>query len=211
VGGTVSDGTVTWTIKSLNKSLLNIIADELSDCNDAVNNGLYSFDNNTANKPGHSGVLLSMKKDDRCGQLAFNLDGVGMNQYHMRTGYSLAVGHPQYTDWQRIDTIVAESLGTNGYRKYASGLIEQWGESGGAEDVPGVGTCMYNNLPISFTTAYAIIATPVNPSAQVLSDNYFSMIYLSDISTNSKAYFKKADKSGAFTVSGGFFWHAIGF
>ena len=53
-----------------------------------------------------------------------------------------------------LESIVAQSLGQNGYVKYSSGLIVQWGMI----NIQGQTTTNLP-LPISFTTNYTIVAT----------------------------------------------------
>jgi hypothetical protein len=57
----------------------------------------------------------------------------------------------KWNAWKQQEQIVAKSLGTNGYIKYASGLVMQWGVVGftesGSKEV---------SLPIGFSTSYII-------------------------------------------------------
>lgn len=57
-----------------------------------------------------------------------------------------------WTQWQQQEAIVAKSLNPNGYIKYASGIILQWG----AIVLNANETYKTKTLPILFSTAFAI-------------------------------------------------------
>ena len=56
--------------------------------------------------------------------------------------------------------IIAQSLGTNGYVKFANGLILQWGRNGASFR----GTIVYN-FPIAFTTEMMWVSNSHNTSS----------------------------------------------
>ena len=67
-----------------------------------------------------------------------------------------------WTQWQQQEAIVAKSLGTNGYIKYASGLIMQWGRALIAISSTQI------TFPVSFSnTNYIIICTPYRESGEM--------------------------------------------
>ena len=76
--------------------------------------------------------------------------------------------------------VVAESLGTNGYRKYASGLIEQWGV---ATSALGDSTIQVD-FPISFSHSYSIVGNRI-------ANNTSNQPYLTNVynQNNTKATF----------------------
>lgn len=220
VGGTVSDGTVTWTVRK-NASTQDLTAYLLLSGGNLTGRSIGR--NSTTDDMLISGGTAMATTSTPTGAY---LQLIGKDLQGWGGGFSLVAANDTYTrslsgtpagaltwDGNSLDksAVVAESPGVNGYRKYASGLIVQWGEGEAVEDIAGVGICMYNTFSISFTTSYSIVAVAKNISSQILGDDMFSMIYLSDISTNSKAYFKKANKSGGFSSAGGFFWRAIGY
>lgn len=154
VGRTVSDGTVTWTIRK------NASTQDLTDYL-PLSGGAMTGNNIARNV--NSSLLTVFGGINYEGGAAISLYGKDSTSY---TGNFLVnakngsnekwlLGKPDGTlTWggNSLDksAVVAESLGTNGYRKYASGLIEQWGH------IPDV-TANTNTIvtfPISFTSTY---------------------------------------------------------
>ena len=218
IGGTVSDGTVVWTVQQV-ASTKNLVG--------FVNDGISAVISGIRRKTSGSYLQIVGGTDiSTCPYL--ELIGplnTGISE-GLRGRFSLVAQDSENTiglsgnvngtlAWNNNDlggsAIIAKSLGATGYIKYASGLLLQWGDAGSVESVAEVGTCMYNIFPLSFITNYRIVACTQSTLSQILGDSTFSINYLPDISTLSKVYFKKADKLGNFSSSGGYLWFAIGY
>lgn len=74
--------------------------------------------------------------------------------------------------------IIAQSLGTNGYVKFANGLILQWGKGNTTTDRNNTVT-----LPVTYETTYACMVAQYLPTAQ---EKYTSQVLTT--STNSTLY-----------------------
>ena len=72
------------------------------------------------------------------------------------------VNNNQFWAWQQQEAIVAKSLGTNGYIKYASGPILQWGSTTELSTSNPIATIQ---LPITFTSNYKVFVTPAGSAA----------------------------------------------
>lgn len=156
IGGTVSDGTVVWTISRA-----------VGFFGGTINSPIVSIGSNGMVKPNNTGVLAFEGGDPWVGDSA-TLVLHGGSEGSLPGGFVLAarnannqvnlVGVP-YGDlaWNNNDlggsAIVAKSLGVNGYIKYASGLILQWGA------VATISTTEKNiNYPIAFSTYGEVVA-----------------------------------------------------
>ena len=155
IGSTVSDGTVAWKIsRSLSVNGGTLIGGGINRINDTSYIGLYGA---TSYLNG-AHLLLHGKGSNPAGGFVLNAaDGLG-NMKSLR-------GLPNETlTWGGNDlagsAIVAKSLDANGYIKYASGLILQWGW-GTHIGKPTVGEIISISLPVSFTsTSYKLIISP---------------------------------------------------
>ena len=163
LGGTVSDGTVVWTVKALQQIFpvyANKVIEAITDMDDAIKEGITTFGAGTANRPDASldtrGSLLTTQYGTSVFQLALLQDGDEFNNIHTRVGYNLNTT-PAWTPWQQQEAIVAKSISDTGYIKYASGLILQWGSWGPLQ--PNVSKNI--TFPISFTSVSKIVATAI--------------------------------------------------
>lgn len=154
VGGTVSDGTVVWTVGTTNTALCDKLA-FTGDLNDVYETGYGYYTNNATNKPGSlTGELIVVGNKNQANCVAqFALERLGSHLLWTRT-YT----EDSWSNWQQQEAIVAKSLNTNGYIKYASGLIIQWGKVSPTSDTT------YEldvHLPISYTSSstYAVFAS----------------------------------------------------
>lgn len=205
VGGTVSDGTVTWTVRknASTQDLTNYLplsggkmtgyiygdSDKALYLHAAHQNdggpslALYGLDIQDS-QPIIGGFELFAVEKDRTTTKSF----LGYNNGNLTwCGNSLDKS-----------AVVAESLGANGYRKYASGLIEQWGESVHYTDVGNVQTF---NFPITFTNN--------NPKVMLVPTGFASsrrhVVMLADNATNNAHFAVVSDGDTYFQ------WHAIGY
>lgn len=218
VGGTVSDGTVTWTIRKGASTqdltgYLPLSGGQLSGYVFGDSDKALYFHAAPQNDGGPSLALYGLDIQDSSPIIGgFEMFAVGTDRTTTKNlcGYNNG-GLTWAGNSLDKSAVVAELLGTNGYRKYASGLIKQWGESGAAEDIPGVGYCIKVQFPISFPTAYRFIAIPKNLSSQV-SNESFGCTMLDDVSSNSIAYVKKYTVSNNLpSYQGSVHWLAIGY
>ena len=169
VGGTVSDGTVTWTIRK-NASTQDLTgylplsggAMTGADITRNVDNSTLSIRGGSDYDKG--GSLELYGKD-------YDIDSlIGAFRLIARNAVSgiYLTGMPDGTlTWNgnSLDksAVVAESLGVNGYRKYASGMIEQWGTLCKFDSGDAINTWLSKPLPISFTEgSYNIVVSNAN-------------------------------------------------
>jgi hypothetical protein len=144
VNATVNDGTVVWKeCKNDNSFYKNTPL--ISDADNYITPGIYAYSSSSfqvSNIPSVSGP-----NNDNGRLLVFNAAGSGNGDtiqlmffragsfwYRVRT-WSFVTANWAWTTWQQFEAIVAQSLGTNGYVKYASGLIVQWYTSDGSQPI----------------------------------------------------------------------------
>jgi hypothetical protein len=155
IGGTVTDGTVTWRIAKAVTVFGGVIYDRI-----------------LAKRNVTDGILTIMGGDDYPDGAYLNLFGKEASspsffQLTARNGsnyISLMGGPTGQLTWGDNDlagsAIVAKSLSNAGYIKYASGLIVQWGF-----DNVVTSTFKQITFPISFTNACSVFVSSVNPNA----------------------------------------------
>lgn len=132
IGGTVSDGTVMWTIYNEQQDLkqFSSMATNLDVC---LKNGIYKYNPSTSNTPlanSHGSCITLFENSGQFeSQVAVNIPPA--------TGYPIRCQLWQrqrvnniWTSWLQQDAIVAKSISANGYIKYVSGLLIQWGWKG---------------------------------------------------------------------------------
>lgn len=161
IGTTVSDGTVVWTVvKNLPAyGRVTMYGD----------NNIYTRDKETGSlyfSGGHygRGAWLELCGKDKTGYAGnFSLESNdGTNKAQLKgypTGELTWTGRQTYVeDDLGGSAIVAKSLGINGYIKYASGLIVQWGRVSPSQSS---GYELAVDLPISYTgqSSYVTIVT----------------------------------------------------
>jgi hypothetical protein len=167
IGDTVSDGTVTWTVsKDLSVRGGTILG------NISLNNGI----NNIISASGTQSVLSLQADQNPYNGSQIVIYGIeaadrGIIMYAANdysTHYAVLSLKPDGDLWLQPPgtqvanllsdaAIVAKSLGANGYIKYASGLILQWGEIIGNSGVDYI-----VSFPVTFSTKPSFILTPVN-------------------------------------------------
>ena len=157
IGGTVTDGTVVWTInkdlslfggfmyaaligRNVNTSNLRLIG--ALDTNSGAGLTLYGSDWGDSSDGAFD--LKAIKGSNSC-----NLKGLPNS--NLTWGINDLGG----------SAIVAKSIGINGYIKYASGLIIQWGQSGKTTWT----------FPITFTAIPCVVATPQGGNQYIYVDN----------------------------------------
>lgn len=188
VGGTVSDGTVTWTVRK-NASTQDLtgylplsggsIANGALDVNSSriiiTKNVHTTADAHFVIKGGEFGgsgsslELFGPKNSNSEDAGSFKLATNNGNSFRGYTTGEL------FWNGNSLDksAVVAESLGSNGYRKYASGLIEQWGHFRNVDSgymSAGVYTIYF---PISFPTVGRVI-TSSSDEYNAAVTNYFN-------------------------------------
>ncbi len=149
IGSTVTDGTVVWMISRDLPVSGGAMTGAAPKIRKIDNNGLLQVCGGSLDSKGS--FLTLSGEDAQDSQGLFNLTARTSN-----AGAAL-VGKPDFTlTWNDNDlagsAIVAKSLGTNGYIKYASGLIMQWGSI-----AQNSGNAYYVTFPISFPTIVPVI------------------------------------------------------
>ena len=172
LGGTVSDGDVTWTVmKDLSLSGgdmvgTNVIIGKANDDGQMIIRGGM-----TVNDSGNLFLYGKNVNNDFAG--GFELSCIKDSL----EGYKNLIGLPDgRLTWGRGfpgndlagSAIVAKSLGINGYIKYASGLILQWGSVGNPNNLTG----MSLSFSISFSTMPIVVATGKNSNNTNTAQNY---------------------------------------
>lgn len=208
VGRTVSDGTVTWTIRK-NASTQDLTG-YLPLSGGQLSGYIY----------GDSGKALYFKAapqaDDGPSLALYGLDIqdsqpiiggfeiIAMGKDKTTTKSLLGYNNGNLT-WcgNSLDksAVVAESLGANGYRKYASGLIEQWGFASPTGQTPSE-----NGIPINFNISF----TNTNYIVTTCNNDRFFILVSVDAYTPDKFKYWAYDHNGNL-VDDGFFWRAIGY
>lgn len=207
VGGTVSDGTVTWTIRK-NASTQDLTgylplsggAMTGSDITRNVDNSALSMRGGSDYDKGGSLELYGKDYDIASLIGAFRL--IARNDANEKYLTGIPAGDLTW-DGNSLDksAVVAESLGVNGYRKYASGLIEQWGFASATGQTPSENGIPIN-LNISFTTTNYIVTTCNN-------DRFFVLISATADTTDKFKYW--ANNQSENLIADGFNWRAIGY
>jgi hypothetical protein len=134
LGGTVSDGTVTWTVRkgASTQDLTGYLPLSGGAMTEPIikrnNDASYLSLQGGTNENLGACVFLHGKNS------ATPNEGLFFVVAHDANNYSELTGYPNGTlTWNSnsLDksAVVAESLGQSGYRKYASGLIVQWGQA----------------------------------------------------------------------------------
>lgn len=153
---TVSDGTVVWVIRNISDSALTTKG-YCSDAN-SITQGIYYVNGSSINTPATAnGSLINLKS-------AYETQFYIQNYSHGGKMWVRQRGEG-WSGWQNIgdSAVVAKSLGINGYIKYASGLIVQYGyfrtDEGGKHTV---------DFPISFTTTnYSVSGAAIGSATDV--------------------------------------------
>ena len=138
IGNMITDGTIVWNIKnhlnSFNGKFDIKLSGVISDCNDFRKPGIYNVDPSTKNCPVSYGYLKHIDILDY--YIGYNgavqiVYGVSPQIIFYRMNFHGTTS--QWSAWRRFSTdiddeaISAKSFNINGYIKYMSGLIIQWG------------------------------------------------------------------------------------
>lgn len=163
IGDTVSDGTVTWTVRQTSTRGL-----------DGFKSGnIITITNSATLRAANDNAIIDIVAGpDRASSPRFAVYGVNYSGTSAGKFYAYAMDGTNQTalsgapngslSWNNNDlagaAIVEKSLGTTGYIKYASKLIFQWGSVSVAIN----NTYGYVALPINFPTAYFTITGNIN-------------------------------------------------
>lgn len=201
VGGTVSDGTVTWTLRK-NASTQDLTGylplsggamTSWETLRRDIDSSAFIIRGGTAYQHG---AQLGLYGKDFGGVLsgAFNL---GANSGSVAAELEGHVDGALLWNGNSLDksAVVAESLGANGYRKYASGLIEQWGRTTITDAYLNQGVYVkLINLPISFSNnQYSVVLTR-NSTEKIagvspIYNDSFNIVCESDMNNSSYYWF----------------------
>lgn len=198
VGTTVTDGTVVWTVNSQsNKVKSNITSYPNNDLNNLLDNGAAAFGESTINRPPDGyvvdGMILNINKGGCVAQFGFPMrylasqgDGVIFTRIGNGDG-------SYWTPWRTIEQIVAKSLGDNGYIKYASGLIMQWGS---ARTTLSTSENTRIGFNINFTSVPRVVAFGYNSTIKLI-NVYINEFYIRGVNLDA--------------TNNGYEWIAIGY
>lgn len=127
IGGTIIDGSVTWTIRALSAlfKIHEATNEVLEDVNTVITNGLYSVKPQTINTPEDVFGTLLVLRENSLYQIFMPATGGNIDNGKLYYRHQKHSG--EFSPWKQQEAIIAKSLGTNGYIEYASGLILQWG------------------------------------------------------------------------------------
>ena len=191
----MNDGSITWTVNSQsNKIKSNITSYLNNDLNNLLDNGVAGFGESTINRPmdgiSVDGVILNINRNNCDVQFGIPmryLASQGESAILTRVG----TGNGNYwTSWRTIEQIITKSININGYIKYASGLILQWGRTKIAN--PTFAENVYRELiilPISFSSNHYSIVLTRNSADKIagiqpIYSNSFNIICESDMTDN---------------------------
>ena len=149
---TISDGTVVWKIWA-EQAKVNDCYNFTNDCDICVASGVYAPIVNSNNSPeaDFTGRMLVISKNQGEGYI---------QQIFFSTGssnniYSRMRRNGVWLPWKQRKAIVAKSFNVNGYIKYVSGLIIQWGYATLKSD-----TDYTLTYPIQFSANPSFIISP---------------------------------------------------
>ena len=206
VGDTVIDCTVIWTIYNEQQNYKIISNQNVNDLNTCTKLGIYRYRDTTLNVPieaqkyGTVMTLYPRQEDENvCSQIA---QGVVSGDIFVRQTLD---DRQTWSEWKRLVTaneaeiVVSKIFAGNGYIKYTSGLILQWG----AVQTNEFGTATIA-FPILFTsTNYTITATP--------GDNTPRSISLVGKTVSGIDVFRSYATPVLEGIAGPAFWFAIGY
>jgi len=204
IGSTMTDGTVTWTVGKIFSLLL---SPSFLDLNDYNMPGVYNINRNTGkqNIPDgmNYGLMQVLSNGVSFDKAQFIISR--NNSMHYR-GYS---AYGTWNPWLQNEAIVTKSLsGANGYIKYASGLIMQWGTNDMAQNWDANNNIITITFPISFITSRTVVvshndAEDANTNVLISSKNAQNPL--------SSCVFRRYSVDGANQFYGEFHWIAIGY
>ena len=173
VGGTVSDGTVTWTIRK--QASTQDLTGYLPLSGGAMTGDIIARadDNYKLELRGGSnelkGGLLQLYGVDNADTVHQGFFGLGAVNSGGIAKWLEGLNNGTLTwNGNSLDksAVVAESLGTTGYRKYASGLVVQWGQT-----VAYTSNTMIT-LPISFSsTNFTVVVGVLRTNQEITNPN----------------------------------------
>lgn len=176
--------------------------------NSGISAGLDSYTGITFDEQGHATATTYPTRLTAYNQVNSNVDFLvhyaDASKGLQDGGYYLdGAALPDNGNWIKILTSldnfdVGHSLGGNGYQKFRSGLILQWGYVGSARSHQYV-TCSY---PIGFNNVLAVFCTMIGQCTDG-GDN--GSLNLNWYNQNQANFYNTDDRNGT-----GFFWFAIG-
>lgn len=184
----------------------NVDATHIVTLNSTTNkSGLFYYGNTDPNRPDNSDgqLLIQCFNSTSIQQTAFSWTGT---IYHRK--YTSGT----WSDWQRIftanslaDYVVAQQLGANGYTRWASGKLEQWGV---LANVPLAET---SPQTVTFNTPYNAGVVP-NIVAGIAMASYVSgsiSLYVTKGSITNTGFIITGDPSSS-TSTGDIHWRSVG-
>jgi hypothetical protein len=181
IGDTMTDGTIVWTVNA-QQNVLHQVWGQKGDFNQLTQEGVYYLGNADnapfSNVDGRWTCIVSTSKSSTgvfwgyVSQIAIQMD---MNRLPF-TIWGRANAGNGWSAWVQQEAIAAKSLGINGYIKYSSGLIMQWGH---AEKSSGITWGTTFNMNVSFVSDYIVTgcnSTGTTGSINVNKNNLSSFI-----------------------------------
>lgn len=204
---TIDNATLTVT-KGDKKTATELTLPSYSHPNSGISAGLDEWTGITFDAQGHATATTYPTRLTAYNQVNSNIDFrlhyKDESQGLRNGGYFLdGAALPDDGSWIKILTNLdyfdtGHSLGGNGYQKFRSGLILQWGYVGSARSHQYV-TCSY---PIGFNNIFAVFCTMIGQCTDS-GDN--GSLNLNWYNKNQANFYNTDDRNGT-----GFFWFAIG-
>lgn len=191
IGGTIIDGSVTWTIRALSAlfKIHGVTNEVLDDVNTVITNGLYSVKPQTINMPESVFGTLLVLRENSLYQFFMPATG-GTNDngtlYYRHQKYS-----GEFSPWKQQEAITTKLFGQVSYITYASGMIIQCGQKYTQNGTDSV------SFPISFSNTNYGLSIVADGAAATYSHS-------KDLTINNFIVVKG-------TASSGIRWVAIGY
>jgi hypothetical protein len=199
IGSTVSDGTVVWTVR-MNLSTNGKVFENILYAGNTKE--LYIASSTDVERGGFL-RLNSANHATRPGRIAmYASDGTYQSRIELMSDGEAKIYKADNTMLDLAGSaIAAKSLGTNGYIKYASGLIMQWG-SDSFTDTMSVSDTVEVTFPVSFTTANNFISCTARTNSGA-----YAAAFMTNGVTAAYARIRRYPGNTAVTFN----WFAIGY